>query len=70
MALPSFVQHLGMLEDCGLVRSEKLGRVRTYTLAPQPLMAAEHWLSAQRADWERRLDSLDDFLKTLEEQQR
>jgi len=46
------------------------GRVRTYTLAPQPLKAAEHWLSAQRAHWERRLDSLDDFLKTLKEQQR
>jgi DNA-binding transcriptional ArsR family regulator len=70
MALPSFVQHLGMLEDCGLVRSEKQGRVRTYTLAPQRLKAAEDWLSAQRAHWERRLDSLDDFLNTLKEQQR
>jgi DNA-binding transcriptional ArsR family regulator len=67
MALPSFVQHLGVLEDCGLVRSNKQGRVRTYTLAPQPLETAEHWLSAQRADWERRLASLDDFLKTLKE---
>ena len=67
MALPSFVQHLGVLEDCGLVRSKKEGRVRTYALAPQPLKAAEHWLSAQRAVWERRLDSLDDFLKTLKE---
>jgi DNA-binding transcriptional ArsR family regulator len=65
MALPSFVQHLGVLEDCGLVRSKKAGRVRTYTLAPQPLEAAEHWLSAQRTLWERRLDALDDFLKTL-----
>jgi DNA-binding transcriptional ArsR family regulator len=69
MALPSFVQHLGVLEDCGLVRSTKQGRVRTYALSPQPLAAAEHWLSAQRAHWERRLDSLDDFLKTLKEQQ-
>ena len=68
MALPSFVQHLGVLEDCGLVRSKKEGRVRTYALAPQPLKAAEHWLSAQRAVWERRLDSLDDFLKTLKEE--
>ncbi len=67
MALPSFVQHLGVLEDCGLVRSSKAGRVRTYTLAPQPLEAAEHWLSAQRAHWERRLDALDEFLKTLKE---
>src|ERR1700687_5166623 len=62
MALPSFVQHLGVLEDCGLVRSKKQGRVRTYALAPQRLKVAEHWLSAQRVHWERRLDSLDDFL--------
>ena len=48
MALPSFVQHLGVLEECGLVRSKKQGRVRTYTLASQPLKAAEDWLSAQR----------------------
>jgi DNA-binding transcriptional ArsR family regulator len=67
MALPSFVQHLGVLEDCGLVRSKKQGRVRTCTLAPQPLKAAEHWLSAQRGHWERRLDALDEFLKTLKE---
>ena len=70
MALPSFVQHLGVLEDCGLVRSTKQGRVRTYTIAPQKLKDAEHWLSAQRAQWERRLDSLDDFLKTLKEEQK
>jgi DNA-binding transcriptional ArsR family regulator len=67
MALPSFVQHLQVLEKCGLVRSKKQGRVRTFTLAPQQLEAAEHWLSAQRAHWERRLDALDDFLKTLKE---
>jgi DNA-binding transcriptional ArsR family regulator len=70
MALPSFVQHLGVLEGCGLVRSKKQGRVRTYTLAPQPLKTAEHWLSAQRAHWEWRLDGLDNFLKTLKEQKR
>ena len=70
MALPSFVQHLGVLEDCGLVRSNKKGRVRTYALAPQSLKAAENWLSAQRLEWERRLDSLDDFLETLKEQKR
>jgi DNA-binding transcriptional ArsR family regulator len=68
MALPSFVQHLGVLEDCGLVRSKKAGRVRTYSLAPQPLKEAEHWLSAQRALWELRLDALDEFLQTLTEQ--
>jgi hypothetical protein len=57
-----------MLEDCGLVSSKKQGRVRTYTIAPQPLKAAEHWLTAQRVNWERRLDSLDDFLQILKEQ--
>src|ERR1700748_17406 len=64
MALPSFVQHLGVLEDCGLVRSKKRGRVRTYALVPQPLTAAELWLSTQRGHWESRLDALDDFLQT------
>jgi len=62
--------HLGVLEDCGLVLSSKKGRVRTYALAPQPLKAAENWLSAQRLEWERRLDALDDFLETLKEQKR
>lgn len=69
MALPSFSQHLDVLEDCGLVRSRKLGRVRTYQLAPQRLKGAEQWLTAQRTKWERRLDQLDDFLNELKEQQ-
>ena len=70
MALPSFSQHLDVLENCGLVRSRKKGRVRTYRLAPKPLEAAEHWMVRQRRNWERRLDQLDTFLETLEEQQR
>src|SRR2546423_12901879 len=68
MALPSFVQHLGVLEDCGLVRSKKQGRVRTYALAPPPLKAAEHWLSAQRGPRERRPRAPANFLETLKEQ--
>ena len=67
MALPSFTQHLSVLEDCGLVRSRKIGRVRTYRLAPQPLKLAEHWLAKQRAHWQRRLDQLDRYLETLKE---
>jgi DNA-binding transcriptional ArsR family regulator len=63
MALPSFAQHLDVLEDCGLVRSSKEGRVRTYQLAPQPLKAVEGWLAKQRALWTRRLDQLDVYLK-------
>jgi len=70
MALPSFSQHLDVLENCGLVRSRKAGRIRTYRLAPQPLQVAEHWLQAQRARWERRFDQLDDYLTTLKENQR
>src|SRR5690348_1971720 len=49
MALPSFVQHLRTLEECGLVRSKKTGRVRTYVLAPEPLRVAEAWLARQKA---------------------
>src|SRR6266508_4154010 len=68
MALPSFVQHLDVLEQCGLVRSRKMGRVRTYRLVPQPLRAAERWMAQQRALWERRLDQLDSYLLELTEE--
>jgi DNA-binding transcriptional ArsR family regulator len=67
MALPSFSQHLDVLENCGLVRSRKTGRVRTYQLAPQPLEVAEQWMVRQRAIWERRLDQLDNFLSDRKE---
>lgn len=67
MTLPSFSQHLEVLENCGLVRSRKKGRVRTYQLAPQPLKVAEHWMVRQRTVWERRLDQLDDYLEDLKE---
>lgn len=62
MALPSFAQHLGVLESCGLVRSHKEGRVRTYRLVPKPLEVAEHWMVKQRSMWNTRLDQLDAFL--------
>jgi DNA-binding transcriptional ArsR family regulator len=67
MALPSFSQHLDVLENCGLVRSQKAGRVRTYQLEPQPLQVAEQWITEQRAIWESRLDQLDDYLLNLKE---
>jgi DNA-binding transcriptional ArsR family regulator len=67
MALPSFLQHLDVLQKSGLVRSRKRGRVRTYRLAPQPLKEAEDWMVAQRAVWERRLDQLDSYLIHLKE---
>lgn len=67
MALPSFVEHLHVLEECGLVRSSKAGRVRTYRLVPKRLRQAEDWLSRQRAIWEQRLDQLDAYLMELKE---
>jgi len=68
MALPSFLQHLDVLQKCGLVRSQKSGRVRTYELAPNTLKAAEDWMATQRTLWERRLDQLESFLEDLKEQ--
>ncbi|TPL91779.1 metalloregulator ArsR/SmtB family transcription factor [Mesorhizobium sp. B2-3-12] len=70
MALPSFIDHLKILEGCGLVRSQKTGRVRTYELAPEPLKLAESWLAEQRALWERRLDQFDAYVMTLKEQEK
>ena len=67
MALPSFVQHMGILENCGLVQSRKTGRVRTYQLVPKRLKLAEDWMVRQRALWEKRLDQLDTYLITLKE---
>lgn len=70
MALPSFVEHLRVLEGCGLVRSWKTGRVRTYQLVPKRLRLAEDWLASQRMLWERRLDQLDEYLMKLKEENR
>jgi DNA-binding transcriptional ArsR family regulator len=70
MALPSFAQHLDVLERCRLVRSTKTGRVRTYALVPKTLTLAEHWMARQRGLWERRLDQFDDYVATLKEQKR
>ena len=67
MALPSFTQHLSMLEKFGLVKSKKIGRVRTYELAPQRLRAAEDWILDRRKLWERRLDQLDAYLLKMKE---
>ncbi|QPC95316.1 metalloregulator ArsR/SmtB family transcription factor [Mesorhizobium sp. INR15] len=69
MALPSFIEHLKVLEGCGLVRSQKAGRIRTYQLAPEPLKLAENWLSEQRTLWERRLDQFDAYVLTLKEKE-
>jgi DNA-binding transcriptional ArsR family regulator len=62
MSLPAVVQHLHVLEASGLVRSEKVGRVRTCRIQPAALTAAEAWISDRQAGWERRLDRLGDYL--------
>jgi DNA-binding transcriptional ArsR family regulator len=70
MKLPSFTEHLGVLERSGLVTSQKHGRVRTYRLAPEPLADASRWLAEQREVWERRLDQLDAYLTTMPDEPR
>ena len=62
MSLPAVVQHLHVLEASGLVRSEKLGRVRTCTIEPVALRAAEQWIADRRTAWERSLDRLGEYL--------
>lgn len=62
MALPTVVQHLGVLEKAGIVTSSKVGRVRTYQLVPGALDPAADWLGRQRLPAERRLDRLGAFL--------
>jgi DNA-binding transcriptional ArsR family regulator len=68
MSLPSAMQHLGVLEAAGLVRSQKRGRVRICAIEPQALSQAERWINARRLEWEHRLDRLGDYLKTLDNQ--
>jgi DNA-binding transcriptional ArsR family regulator len=68
MALPSFMEHLKVLERSGLVRSHKAGRVRTYEIVPKQLRVAENWLVRQRGLWERRLDQLDNYLMTMKQE--
>jgi DNA-binding transcriptional ArsR family regulator len=62
MSLPAAMQHLQVLQACGLVRSEKTGRVRTCRIEPEALRAAEAWIAAQRTSWESRLDRLGEYL--------
>ena len=66
MSLPAAMQHLSVLELAGLVRSEKVGRVRTCAIEPGALSQAEQWINARRIEWEHCLDRLGEYLKTLE----
>jgi DNA-binding transcriptional ArsR family regulator len=65
MSLPSVLQHLKVLEESGLIRSEKIGRVRTCRIEPAALSEAENWINARRAAWESRLDRLGNYLNNL-----
>ena len=69
MQLPSFVQHLSVLERSRLVRSSKRGRVRTYEIAPERFQVVDDWLTARRKEWSARLDRLDDLVRQLQEKE-
>ena len=69
MKLPSFVQHLSVLERSRLVKSKKRGRVRTYELAPERFDVVEDWLAARRRLWEARLDQFDRYVRQLKDKE-
>ena len=62
MALPSVVKHLAVLETGGIVVSDKVGRVRTYRIAPDALGAIESWVAERKAKWNRQFDRLEQYL--------
>ena len=69
MRLPSFVQHLSVLEQSRLVKSKKRGRVRTYEIAPERFKVVENWLTARRELWEARLDQFDEYVNQLKKKE-
>ena len=66
MSLAAVVQHVQVLEESGVIRTEKVGRVRTCHLDPRGMEGPERWIAKHRALWERRLDRLGDFLAEQE----
>lgn len=62
MSLPAVMQHLQVLETSGLVRSEKVGRVRTCRIDTEALTVAEKWINDRRTLWARRFDRLGRYL--------
>ncbi len=67
MTLAAVVQHLQVLEESGLVRTEKFGRVRTCRIEPTGLSVVEQWIDARRTSWEKRFDRLGELLNEPEE---
>ena len=70
MSLPAVLQHLKALEESGLVRSEKKGRVRTVRLEPGVLTQAEQWLTDRRNEWEAHADRLERYLETMKQKEK
>jgi DNA-binding transcriptional ArsR family regulator len=68
MSLAAVIQHLQVLETCGLVRSQKAGRVRTCRIVPTAFRTAEQWIAERRSTWERLFDRLGDYLAQHAEQ--
>jgi DNA-binding transcriptional ArsR family regulator len=69
MALPSFMKHIHLLERCGLIRTQKAGRVRTCTIVPESFVVIERWLADQHALWEARTDRLEQFVIATQQQE-
>jgi DNA-binding transcriptional ArsR family regulator len=65
MSLPAVMQHLAVLEGSGLVRSKKVGRVRTCRIEPKALGQAEQWINSRRIEWEQHFDRLGRYLETM-----
>jgi DNA-binding transcriptional ArsR family regulator len=69
MALPSFMKHIRCLEECGLIRTRKEGRIRMCVIEEHALVAVESWLATQRAIWEARADRLEQFVMATQQQE-
>jgi DNA-binding transcriptional ArsR family regulator len=70
MSLPAVMQHLAVLERSGLVRSKKVGRVRTYLIEPKTLGHVEQWINSRRIEWENHFDQLGKYLQSLKSEGR
>ena len=70
MSLPAVMQHLKALEDSGLIRSEKKGRVRTCRLQPGVLATAEQWLVDRRSEWEKRHDRFEEYVMEMKDKEK
>jgi DNA-binding transcriptional ArsR family regulator len=69
MSLPAVVQHLAVLEAAGIVKTEKVGRVRTCRIEPGRLSLAEKWINDRRTEWEKKLDRLGEYLEATKDKE-